>query len=341
MYKQFFPRPELKYRAKEALRGNWLVAILIAIITVVLGGLMYYAQTKISGPMDAAMSTYFMDVTSGTVTTQYTDLMNVYSNNMLLVMLVSVITGVLINGVLELAKIMWYLSVVQNREDRSLSAFFGYFGQGLRGVLAYLWQTLWLTLWSIIYMIPTTIAVSAGLVLSLNTDSDQFSLNPFAIALVVLGVLFYMVLMIRKTLSYSMMFYCLGDHPQMGAIKALRMSKVVTKERLGDLFMLGLSFIGWVILGFVSLGLGLLYVIPYMSATYAQTYLWLRDNALDENRAQPETFGLLRVSDQVNEVETPVPTPIAAPPIETLSAENTTTPEDTTAQTLPEEPKNE
>lgn len=39
-----------------------------------------------------------------------------------------------------------------------------------------------------------------------------------------------------------------------------------------DYFVLQISFIGWYLLGFLTLGIGLIWVIPYASATYSNFY---------------------------------------------------------------------
>ena len=43
-----------------------------------------------------------------------------------------------------------------------------------------------------------------------------------------------------------------------------------------DLFVLDLSFIGWVFLGLICCGIGLLFVQPYPEATKAEVYLILK-----------------------------------------------------------------
>ena len=44
------------------------------------------------------------------------------------------------------------------------------------------------------------------------------------------------------------------------------------KGRKFDLFWLHLSFIGWVILAALTLGIGLLWLVPYAEASFAAFY---------------------------------------------------------------------
>lgn len=77
---------------------------------------------------------------------------------------------------------------------------------------------------------------------------------------------------IVKSLSYSMAYYVMADHPEMTARQALKESMRLMDGHKMELFALYLSFIGWLLLSYVTLGLSLFYVVPYMSATVANFY---------------------------------------------------------------------
>ncbi len=77
-------------------------------------------------------------------------------------------------------------------------------------------------------------------------------------------------------LSYSMTYYIMIDHPELTPLEAIRLSKEIMMGHKGELFVLGLSFIGWFFLGLITFGIGLLYVIPYFNATLAEYYLSIK-----------------------------------------------------------------
>jgi len=83
---------------------------------------------------------------------------------------------------------------------------------------------------------------------------------------------------IIKAISYSMAYFVLADNPELSAKEALDESKRITSGHIGDLFVLYLSFIPWVLLGAITCGLALIYVVPYMQTTMANYYLELKDN---------------------------------------------------------------
>ena len=74
------------------------------------------------------------------------------------------------------------------------------------------------------------------------------------------------------------MFYILSDSPELSAMDALKMSKKMMKGHKWKLFCLQLSFIGWGILGILSLYIGYLWLTPYMYASFANFYEDLKTN---------------------------------------------------------------
>ena len=82
--------------------------------------------------------------------------------------------------------------------------------------------------------------------------------------------------------AYAMVPYLLRDYPELSAREALRTSKEMMKEHKWDLFVLDLSFIGWLLLGIMTAGIGLLWVAPYMDTTHAAFYEDLKNECIEE-----------------------------------------------------------
>lgn len=85
---------------------------------------------------------------------------------------------------------------------------------------------------------------------------------------------------IIASLSYSQAFYILSDNPQIGVMDAIRQSKEMMKGRKWKYFVLQLSFIGWGLLSVLSLGIGFLWLIPYIQTTEANFYNDLKFSSL-------------------------------------------------------------
>ncbi|MFD2445416.1 DUF975 family protein [Bacillus sp. CGMCC 1.16607] len=77
---------------------------------------------------------------------------------------------------------------------------------------------------------------------------------------------------IIKSLSYSQTFLLLKDHPELTALDAISESRRRMNGYKWKYFLLNLSFIGWGILCIFTLGIGLLWLSPYVSTSVATFY---------------------------------------------------------------------
>jgi uncharacterized membrane protein len=82
--------------------------------------------------------------------------------------------------------------------------------------------------------------------------------------------------------SYSMTFYILADNKSMGALEAIKKSKEMMNGNKWKLFRLSFRFFWWMLLSIVTLGIGLLWLIPYMSVSFATFYDDIKNTQLQE-----------------------------------------------------------
>jgi uncharacterized membrane protein len=80
---------------------------------------------------------------------------------------------------------------------------------------------------------------------------------------------------------YSMAFYILKDHPEISPMEAIRRSKEMMVGQKWRYFVLNLSFIGWALLCILTLGIGFLWMHPYISVTNSHFYDELRNRSAD------------------------------------------------------------
>lgn len=88
---------------------------------------------------------------------------------------------------------------------------------------------------------------------------------------------------IIKTYAYSMTYFISKDHPEYSIDACIEASKKMMYGHKWELFVLQLSFIGWFLLSILTLGIGLLWVIPYYQTTFAHYYEELKA----ETEAEP------------------------------------------------------
>lgn len=82
---------------------------------------------------------------------------------------------------------------------------------------------------------------------------------------------------IIKMYSYAMTPYILKDEPELGADAVITKSMAMMRGNKMKLFLLDLSFIGWIILAMITFGIGFLWLAPYMQNARAAFYLDLKN----------------------------------------------------------------
>ena len=93
---------------------------------------------------------------------------------------------------------------------------------------------------------------------------------------------------IVKTFSYALVPYILSENPTISTKKAITISRKTMKGEKWHFFILGLSFILWYVLGAIACGIGTIFVLPYVQATYAEFYALMRQKALAFGYADAE-----------------------------------------------------
>lgn len=96
---------------------------------------------------------------------------------------------------------------------------------------------------------------------------------------VMLGYICFVIPGIILTLSYSLVPIILIKKPELSIVETLKYSREKMQGHKLDAFVLGLSFIGWAILGALTFGILYIWLFPYMQLTFTKFYL----NILGEN----------------------------------------------------------
>lgn len=118
------------------------------------------------------------------------------------------------------------------KQEADVSQIFLGFNDFLRALVTYLLMMLFILLWGLLLIIPGVIA----------------------------------------SLAYSQVFYILAEDKNIKPMDALRKSKAIMEGHKGELFRLGLQFLGWFLLSILTLGIGLLWVLPYFQTTMVLFY---------------------------------------------------------------------
>lgn len=125
-----------------------------------------------------------------------------------------------------------YLLKQQDREVNSIGDLFTQFDRFGQGFLQMFLRNLFTFLWSLLFVIP--------------------------------GII--------KSLSYAMTPFIMAENPNLTAKEAINLSKQHMEGHKMELFCLGLSFIGWSLLSALTMGIGSIFLNPYINAAYAAFY---------------------------------------------------------------------
>lgn len=97
-----------------------------------------------------------------------------------------------------------------------------------------------------------------------------------------------------KKYSYFMVPYIVAENPNIKPLDAINLSRQMMKGHKWECFVLDLSFIGWDILGFFTIGLlSLFFINPYKEAVYCEYYTYIRKLAINEK---------IKNSDMLNDI---------------------------------------
>lgn len=87
-----------------------------------------------------------------------------------------------------------------------------------------------------------------------------------------LWMILFIIPGVIKYYSYSMAYYVKADHPEYNWKQCINESRKLMNGHKGELFLQDLSFIGWVLVGSLCLGIGFLWVNAYAESAKAEFY---------------------------------------------------------------------
>ncbi len=243
----------------------------------------------------------------------------------------------LVGGPIEIGTRRWFNRTREGGVASRIGILFSLFRKGsYRGATGgYAWMMLWSLIWSVPYVIFVVPAALIGYVVTWDSwmsflsamasrsgaEVDLAGLDfasTFGIQLpdtsILLGLfavlsvlsLLAAIPMIAKTISYSMAPWILADNPRIGARRALRLSMAMTRGQKLDIFVLYLSFTGWVLLAvlpaFCCIPLGPMFLNPYLYATQAELYAFLKHGSVVRGECSMEELGYLKaaISDETS-----------------------------------------
>lgn len=163
-----------------------------------------------------------------------------------------------LSGVFVAGRIYIGLQMGRGRQYQFADMFYPFRGRADRYILAALLQ-------AVIYLVLRIPSYAMQTLLYRNVS---------AALLWGLGVatLAGMVVTIFLQLLFSQVYMLLLDHQELGVLDGFRQSAGMMRGNKGRLFYITLSFLGWVLLAICSCGIGMLWIMPYITQTQVSFY---------------------------------------------------------------------
>lgn len=246
MSKHYMPSAVLRDNAKGFLNGKYKSAIGATFVYIAISNVLLNAISMLSD----GIKTLF--VKSGS--TSFAAVVTVY----ILSYILSGI-GVVITSMFLLGMAYYYLKMGTGHLPRVSDIFYGFREEAGKTFQASLGVTA-----------PAFISYApAFFIYIFYTASKSRSLLYALITAAVLGTVCYLFF----DISLKMTFYILVDFPELSAMEALKSSWEKMNGHRMRLFLLELSFIPYIVLSLLSLGVGMFWVYPYIQESIAQFYL--------------------------------------------------------------------
>ena len=119
---------------------------------------------------------------------------------------------------------------------------------------------------------------------SFKTNYRTFVLTYLLMIIILLGIGVVTLLIGTFILGYAyrMVPYLIQEYPELTPREALKLSREMMRGHKWNLFVLDLTFMGWVLLTVLTLGIGGLWLTPYMQTTVAHYYEDLKQATIVE-----------------------------------------------------------
>ena len=223
--------------AREVLSGKWMIAVLVGLVAMLLGGIGSDGpQVKLN--IDAAGTNASFEFagqtifsTSGGLDSEIGAFLIGSAIYIAIAAIVMAVVYFVLGSIISVGYARFNLELV-DRGAPSFETLFGYFSYWQTTAVARLLQGLYILLWSLLLVIPGIIAAY----------------------------------------SYAMTEFILAEYPELTASEAIAQSKEMMSGNRWRLFCLHFSFIGWDILSSLTLGIGSLWLRPYKQAASAAFY---------------------------------------------------------------------
>lgn len=236
--------------ARQALAGNRVSAVFTTVIAMALGGTVTWITPFVKLNYDK-----FKEPLGKAFGIKFTSFVSLGSD-------IWAWAVFLLGGVISVGFAYFFLELTRGRVADA-DALFARFKCFFRAFAVRFFKSVFTAVWSVL-LIVIAVFIKPG-------NIWLMALIPAALAPAVIAAY-----------GYALTPYILADEPKSDPLKVLGRSRAMMKGKKLKLFRLHLSFAGWILLCFLTLGVALIGVVPYIKAANAVFY-----RSVAQNYVQP------------------------------------------------------
>lgn len=236
-------RGVLKRNAKDTLRNYYWPAVLVCFIAGILSGSFIsngsQVQMQLNRSNTASSSGIDMPFQIPDASSRgFLSLVLLFMVISLIIALVISLLSIFVGNIIIVGKLNYFLESRYQGQSAGIGRlFYGFSGGHYVNVMkGMFFRDLFTFLWSLLFVIPG----------------------------------------IYKHYEYYMVPYLLSEYPDMDRREAFQRSKELMDGNKFNTWVLELSFLGWILLGVLMCGIGVIFVSPYYEATFMELYLTLK-----------------------------------------------------------------
>ncbi len=234
--------------ARDALKGNWVAAVVVSLI-----GSLFSASSNSSTGININVSGATGDYTS-MIVPEYLqallhDWLGLMMGTVVVISLVIILVQALLGGAVKLGVCRYHLNLIDRKPALIDDVLAG---------LPLFWKGFLMNLIPTLFLLPIIVLLFIG---------TWFQSIPLLLLVLVL-----LPFMLVIPFGFVMAPYILLEDPDCGPWESLKRSYKMMRGHKWEYFCLEFSFFGWSLLAAFTLGIGSLFLVPYVNTSVASFY---------------------------------------------------------------------
>ncbi|MBE6589102.1 MAG: DUF975 family protein [Ruminococcaceae bacterium] len=283
----FFPpqKKNASYYRREArarLAGKWKTGFLVSFLAILLGG----ASAGLS--FSTNIDTEDLEALESFDLSLFMPMLPLFIFIGVFAILTNVAFDLFVSGPTEVGYHRFHLEVIDRNDAAvSVSTLFGSFREHyLKAVLLRLLRSAI----GLLVSLPLLAATAIGLTHLVTAFLLPHTLETLLWSLITSSLIMLGGGAVTALIAFPVQYmyvcapYILSEYPEIGALEAMRNSRHLMRGQKWKMFCLDMSFFGWMLLGALALGIGIIFVLPYLHTARALFY-----NDISNREAAKET----------------------------------------------------